>query len=162
MQLPRVTLLAVIILLLLVSAPFSSMATTTGQAACETVVGNLNRHLTSPVGVAALVEILRTLNASDNRQLPPAYVTKGQAKKAGWRPGRDLWSVAELRGKSIGGDRFANREGRLPAGNRKWREADLDYSGGHRGAKRLIFAKDGLRMVTVDHYRTFTEVPPCR
>ena len=48
----------------------------------------------------------------------------------------------------------------LPYG--QWREADLDYKGGHRGAKRLIFSREGRRFVTVDHYRTFTEIPACQ
>jgi guanyl-specific ribonuclease Sa len=74
----------------------------------------------------------------------------------------DLWKVKNLKGKSIGGDRFGNRERQLPDGGRKWREADLDYKGGQRGAKRLLYSDDGLRMVTVDHYATFREVPACR
>jgi len=68
--------------------------------------------------------------------------------------------MSALRGSSIGGDRFQNREGRLS--DNQWREADLDYKGGRRGAKRLIFSQDGKRFVTVDHYRTFMEVPQCR
>lgn len=104
--------------------------------------------------------MLDALNESRNAQLPGKFVTKRQAQQAGWRPGRDLWRVPALGGKSIGGDRFGNREGRLPRGD--WREADLDYRGGHRGAKRLLFSRDGLRRVTVDHYQTFVEVPPCR
>ena len=68
--------------------------------------------------------------------------------------------MSTLRGSSIGGDRFRNLEGRLP--DKKWREADLDYKGGHRGAKRLVFSWDGERFVTVDHYNTFVEVPACR
>jgi hypothetical protein len=26
----------------------------------------------------------------------------------------------------------------------------------------LLFSNDGIRMVTVDHYKTFREVPSCR
>jgi guanyl-specific ribonuclease Sa len=70
-----------------------------------------------------------------------------------------LWSVSSLRGSSIGGDRFHNREGQLP--DDQWREADLDYKGGRRGAKRLVFSRNGDRFVTVDHYNNFVEVPPC-
>jgi ribonuclease T1 len=102
------------------------------------------------------------LNPSRNKSLPPKFVTKKQAKKSGWKPGRDLWESKSLEGKSIGGDIFSNREGHLPDGKRIWREADLDYRGGHRGPKRILYSDDGLRAVTVDHYRTFKEVPPCR
>ena len=129
---------------------------------CESVVHALNQRLHPGIDEEELVSVLRSLNASSNRKLPPKFVTKGQAKKRGWRPGRDLWKVPDLRGKSNGGDRFYNREGKLPDGGRSWREADLDYKGGKRGGKRLVYSDDGWRMVTVDHYQTFTEVPACR
>lgn len=92
--------------------------------------------------------------------VPACYLTKRAAERLGWKPGRDLWAVAP--GTAIGGDRFGNREGRLPAGLR-YVEADLDYAGGARGAHRLIFS-EGRRAerrlwVTVDHYQTFHPVP---
>ncbi|MBT0653895.1 ribonuclease domain-containing protein [Geomobilimonas luticola] len=130
-------------------------------ARCEDTVREFNRQLRSKINEQELVTVLRSLNASRNRQLPLAFITKRQARASGWRPGSDLWSVPSLRGKSIGGDRFGNRERRLPDGRGEWREADLDYHGGHRGAKRLLYADGGLRMVTVDHYRSFREVPAC-
>lgn len=129
-------------------------------ASCRDVVHTLNQRLSPRVDEAELTDILKSLNASDNAQLPDKFVAKRQARQMGWRPGKDLWNVSALRGKSMGGDRFGNREGRLLPGD--WREADLDYRGGHRGAKRLLFSRDGMRRVTVDHYQTFTEVPPCQ
>ena len=129
---------------------------------CEPVVHALNQRLHPGIDEEELVSVLRSLAASSSKQLPPKFVTKRQATKRGWRPGRDLWESPDLRGKSIGGDRFQNREGKLPDGGRSWREADLDYKGGKRGAKRLIYSDDGRRMITVDHYSTFTEVPACR
>ncbi len=131
-------------------------------ATCETVVKHLNAKLHQEIDGAELVEILRTLNATDNRELPHKFITKKDALKAGWKPGKPLWSVNTLKGKSMGGDRFRNYDRKLPDRNHKWREADLDYQGGHRGPKRVVFSQNGRRMVTVDHYRTFTEVPPCR
>ncbi len=96
-------------------------------------------------------------------RLPDCYLTKRDAEERGWRPGGDLWRVAP--GAAIGGDRFGNREGLLPERNR-YVEADLDYTGGRRGAARLIFARDTkgrwLLWVTNDHYRSFQEVPPPR
>ncbi|HSW63315.1 MAG TPA: ribonuclease domain-containing protein [Dissulfurispiraceae bacterium] len=129
-------------------------------ASCESIARQVSKQLPVPVNETELAEILNSLNATGNRDLPPKFITKKQARDAGWKPGKDLWSVRELRGKSIGGDAFGNFEKKLPRG--KWREADLDYRGGKRGAKRIVFSKDGKRMVTVDHYATFTEVPPCK
>jgi ribonuclease T1 len=128
---------------------------------CQTVVSELNRSLSPKIDEEEFVSVLRTLNKTHNKRLPAKFVTKKQAQKMGWKPGRDLWKSEDLAGKSLGGDIFSNREGRLPDGRRVWREADLDYKGGHRGPKRLIYSDDGLRSVTVDHYNTFKAVPPC-
>jgi ribonuclease T1 len=127
---------------------------------CEQVVSAVNARLSPRIDQQELIEILRSLNSTNDRRLPPKFVTKREARSRGWNPGKDLWSVGALRGSSIGGDRFNNFEGRLP--NKKWREADLDYKGGHRGGKRIVFCQDGQRFVTVDHYKTFLEVASCR
>lgn len=129
---------------------------------CETVIKNLNNSLDPKVDANELIDILRSLNATKNRELPSKFITKKQASRAGWKPGASLWSVNGLKGKSIGGDRFGNYEKRLPNGRHIWREADLDYHGGRRGPKRIVFSMDGLRMITVDHYQTFREVPECQ
>jgi hypothetical protein len=129
---------------------------------CETVVKDLNENLDARIDTKELVDILRTLNETQNRELPAKFITKKEASRAGWKPGTSLWSVYGLKGKSIGGDRFSNYEKKLPNGRHKWREADLDYRGGRRGPKRIVFSRDGLRMITVDHYQTFTEVPECQ
>jgi ribonuclease T1 len=128
---------------------------------CSTTAAQLNRRLSTRIGVQELTLALASLNDTANRRLPDRYVTKQQARRLGWHPGADLWRVPALMGKSIGGDNYQNREGRLPAGGRRWREADLDYRGGHRGAKRLLYADDGTRAVTVDHYRSFVPIADC-
>ena len=88
--------------------------------------------------------------------LPQNFITKKQAGELGWQGG-DLWRYA--RGKSIGGDRFGNFERRLPdKKGRIWRECDIEYRGGSRGAKRLIFSNDGLIFYTADHYESFERV----
>jgi ribonuclease T1 len=138
------------------------LSDTCHAVSCETVVNELNDRLDSKIETEELVDILRTLNVTKNRKLPSKFITKKEASGAGWKPGASLWSVNGLRGKSMGGDRFGNHEKKLPNGNRKWREADLDYHGGHRGPKRIVFSMDGLRMITVDHYQTFREVPQCQ
>jgi ribonuclease T1 len=106
--------------------------------------------------VGAFVETIESLNRTG--RLPPRYAAKKEAESLGWKPGSDLCRVAP--GKSIGGDRFGNREKRLPeVSGRRWYEADLDFACGRRGAKRLVYSSDGLRFVTVDHYESFREVP---
>jgi len=129
---------------------------------CEVVVKELNQSLRPGIDERELFVILTVLNETDNRRLPPKFFTKDEARNLGWKPGSNLWGYDRLKGKSIGGDIFGNREGKLPNGKRTWREADLDYKGGKRGAKRILYSNDGLRMITVDHYKTFKEVPPCQ
>jgi hypothetical protein len=109
--------------------------------------------LKDTVGFSETVTELRTAG-----RLPARYVTKDAAERLGWKPGADLCRAAP--GKAIGGDSFGNRERRLPeAAGRRWREADLDYACGSRGAKRLVWSTDGLIFVTLDHYATFVAVP---
>jgi ribonuclease T1 len=127
---------------------------------CEEAVSVANTQLSSKIDAQELVDMLRTLNHTGNKKLPPKFVTKYEARSWGWKPGSDLWSINKLKGSSIGGDSFNNLEGRLPKS--RLHEADLDYKGGHRGGKRLVFSKDGRRFVTVNHYRTFVEIPACR
>ncbi|ELZ5938724.1 ribonuclease [Providencia stuartii] len=93
-----------------------------------------------------------------HHQLPRFYVTKKEARWAGWNPKQgNLCDV--LPGKAIGGDRFSNREQRLPiAPNRQWYEADLNYNCGHRGADRLLYSSDGMIYITRDHYKSFQEI----
>lgn len=88
--------------------------------------------------------------------LPDNFITKSQARELGWSGG----PVEEyLEGAAIGGDRFGNREGLLPAEpGRTYTECDLNTDGaGGRGAERLVFSSDGLYFYTQDHYESFTE-----
>lgn len=153
------TAAGILVLLLWMSA---SPTFPSNAESCVETVRALNEKLNPKIDEAELVSILRTLNRSGNESLPRQFITKSEARAAGWRPGTDLWSCKGLEGKSMGGDIFRNREGKLPDGNRFWREADLDFKGGKRGPKRLLYSRDGLRRVTVDHYKTFVEVPPCQ
>lgn len=58
---------------------------------------------------------------------------------------------------SVGGDRFYNREELLPnAKGRTYTECDIDYSGGSRNAKRIVFSSDWLIFYTSDHYASFS------
>lgn len=89
--------------------------------------------------------------------LPGNYITKNEARDLGWSGG----SVeAYAPGCAIGGDRFGNREGLLPAADgRTYYECDIDTIGqSSRGAKRIIFSNDGLIYYTEDHYESFTQL----
>ncbi len=89
-------------------------------------------------------------------RLPSNYITKSQARNLGWDSSSgNLWRVAP--GKSIGGDRFGNYEGQLPTGT-TYKECDIDYDGGYRGSKRIIFGADGSVYYTEDHYNTFEKL----
>ena len=88
-------------------------------------------------------------------RLPGNYITKAQAAELGF-DNRQTTLDEVAPGRSIGGDRFGNYEGLLPAApGRTWRECDIDYRGGTRGAKRIVFSNDGLIYYTADHYKTF-------
>lgn len=91
-------------------------------------------------------------------KLPDRFLSKKEARKLGWVPEQgNLNEVAP--GKSIGGDRFGNYEGKLPAQKgRSYREADVYDSPERRGAERLVFSNDGLIFYTPDHYKTFYDV----
>ena len=93
-------------------------------------------------------------------ELPENFITKKEAKALGWDSSRNY--VGEVApGKSIGGDRFGNYEGQLPAQKgRTWYECDANYGGRRRGAERVLFSSDGLYYYTDDHYKTFTEMFP--
>ena len=88
-------------------------------------------------------------------KLPSNYITKSAAKKKGWDSEKGNLNKV-LPGYSIGGDRFSNYEGHLPTKDgRKYYECDIDYKGGNRNAKRIVYSNDGLVYYTEDHYNTF-------
>lgn len=82
--------------------------------------------------------------------LPDNYITKSEGNRL-YGSYKNIPSNM-----NIGGDRFQNREGRLPAGHTYY-ECDIGTTGGrNRGAKRIVFSSDGLVYYTSDHYQTFT------
>ena len=86
-------------------------------------------------------------------QLPDNYITKDEARELGWKGGVPEYC---MEGAAIGGDRFGNREGKLPKGN--YTECDLNTLGeDERGAERLVFS-DAEYYYTPDHYESFTQV----
>ena len=89
--------------------------------------------------------------------LPPNFITKDEARAAGWNGGS---LERYCPGKCIGGDRFGNREGQLPrAKGRTWTECDVNTLGAKsRGAERIVFSNDGLIYYTGDHYESFEQL----
>lgn len=93
---------------------------------------------------------LKTFN-----HLPNNYITKDEAEALGWDSDKgNLWDVSDK--KSIGGDRFYNREGLLPNENGiLYYECDIDYAGGYRNAQRIVYSNEGYIYYTDDHYISF-------
>jgi len=91
-------------------------------------------------------------------ELPDNFLTKQEARDLGWDSRwNDLSDVAP--GMSIGGDRFGNYDGNLPRRKGvRYYEADCWYTGGHRGAERIVWSTEGRVWYTDDHYQTFTEM----
>ncbi len=92
------------------------------------------------------------------KKLPSNYITKAEAKERGWNPHSGNLSKV-LKGMSIGGDYFGNREGILPQKDgRKYYECDIDYISDYRNEKRIVYSNDGLIFYTEDHYETFEQL----
>lgn len=91
-------------------------------------------------------------------KLPSNYITKKQAEEQGWSSSDgNLHEV--LPGMSIGGSRFGNYEQKLPKKDgREYFECDIDYEGGYRNSKRLVYSNDGLVFYTEDHYESFEQL----
>lgn len=88
-------------------------------------------------------------------KLPKNYITKKEAYNRGWKPREgNLKDIdQEL---IIGGDRFLNREKKLPSD--KYYECDVNYMGGRRNSERLIFNYKDKIYYTNDHYNSFERV----
>ena len=97
------------------------------------------------------------------KKLPNNFITKKDAEKLGWiKSKNNLYEVTG--GKSIGGDKFSNYEKLLPdVKGRTYYECDIDYRGGARNSKRIVYADDfdenyGFIFYTGDHYKTFEKL----
>ena len=149
----RVFVTAVMILMLAVVLMLTS---------CES--GGQNQHETDAAD-GVTVEENGTYDSKEEvaeylsiyKKLPKNYITKKEARKLGWRGG-SLEPYAP--GKTIGGDRFGNREKKLPDDKgRKYYECDIDTFGARkRGAKRIIYSNDGLIYYTGNHYTSFEKM----
>ena len=91
-------------------------------------------------------------------KLPKNFISKKEAEEQGFRFGEGDFGEA-FPGMSVGGSRFGNYEGQLPEkAGRRYYECDIDYQGGRRNAKRLVYSNDGLIFYTDDHYKSFTQL----
>ena len=91
-------------------------------------------------------------------ELAANYLTKDEAMDLGWVASKgNLWKVTDQM--SIGGNKFGNYEGLLPTRtDRQYYECDIDYQGGSRNAKRIVYSNDGLIFYTDDHYESFQQL----
>lgn len=123
-----------------------------GSTSSDGVSGNENSSV--QVSIEKLTEEKTVISyVKQNHKLPDYYITKNEARKQGWDPSRgNLCDV--LPGKAIGGDKFGNREGRLPDGE-KYFEADVNYHCGGRNADRIIYTQNGYVYLTKNHYKSF-------
>ncbi len=130
-------------------ATYSTSASASGSSTHSGTVSE-NGEYTSKDDVALYIHLYG--------HLPGNFISKTKARNAGWDSEKgNLWDV--LPGKSIGGSEFYNDEGQLPeAKGRRYTECDIDYNGGYRNAKRIVFSNDGLIFYTNDHYKTFEQL----
>lgn len=155
------TIFGIVILILAVIAAFNG----------KNIFAGDNAETTTAAAAAAADDVAVTCRIDENGEyttkedvaeyiyqyghLPSNFITKDAAKELGWVSSEgNLWEVAP--GKSIGGDYFGNYEGILPEeSGRKYYECDIDFEGGRRNAKRIVYSNDGLVYYTEDHYETF-------
>ena len=98
----------------------------------------------------------------EHGELPENFITKEEAQALGWDSSRNYVSDVAP-GKSLGGTYFGYYERKLPkAKGRVYHECDCNYTGGKRGAERIVYSSDGRVWYTADHYETFTELFPSK
>ena len=111
---------------------------------------DINGHYNSKEDVALYIHLYG--------KLPGNFYTKSQAERLfGWVDGKGHPLDRYAPGMSIGGDRFYNREGKLPSGT--YYECDIGTVGASsRGSRRIVFKKDGTVYYTANHYSSFTQL----
>lgn len=120
--------------------------------AAQNVTVKRNGTYTSKVEVALYIHTYGTV--------PSNYISKTKAREAGWVSNKGNLDEV-LPGKSIGGGGYFNEswdgEPLLPETpeGRNWHECDINYTGGYRGAERIVYSDDGLVFYTGNHYETF-------
>lgn len=96
-------------------------------------------------------------------ELPDNYVTKDEARAAGWEPGKAVGN--SIPDGQLGGHTFENEDGEIvpSAPGRTWYEADVgldpSISRSNQPGTRLLYSNDGLAYVTSDHYQSVYQLP---
>lgn len=143
----------------------SSSATNTSQNTANKQSPNIEQNETSDKNKLSITENGTYTSKKEvalyihtYKKLPSNYITKKEARSLGWNSKKgNLWDVTDH--KSIGGNRFGNYEKKLPDQNgRKYYECDIEYEGGYRNEKRIVYSNDGLIFYTEDHYQTFEKL----
>lgn len=147
----RKIIVAVIILLLSIFAfdlfVLNSSTNKELEIVEENIVVEKSKEYCSYKEVAAYIHTYKTL--------PSNYMTKEEAHQKGWDGGNPQYDIGG--NVYIGGDRFANLEKILPAGE-EYYECDVDYMDENRGSNRLIYTSDGKVYYTNDHYESYKEL----
>ena len=134
----------------------TSEETTTETTTVETTTAEVTTEVSGTVTIDGTYTSKNDVAAYIHEYscLPSNFITKKEAHKLGWQGG---YLEPYAPGKTIGGDRFGNREKQLPdESGRKYYECDIGYEGGTRNGKRIIYSDDGLIYYTDDHYSSFT------
>lgn len=147
------------------NANLPNSATNTSQSTTNKQSSNINQSETSEKNKLSITENGTYTSKKEValyihtfKKLPSNFITKKEARSLGWDNQKgNLWEVTDQ--KSIGGDRFGNYEENLPTQNgRKYYECDIDYKGGYRNEKRIVYSNDELIFYTEDHYQTFEQL----
>lgn len=134
------------------SSPAKTEAVSYGSTSTEDQYNTGNSS--TQVSIEKLTEEKTVISyVKQNHRLPDYYITKNEARKQGWNPSKGNLCEA-IPGKAIGGDKFGNREGRLPDGDQYF-EADVNYHCGGRNADRIIYTENGDVYLTKNHYKSF-------
>ena len=86
--------------------------------------------------------------------LPENYMTMEEARELGFSSKKDNMNQVAW-GYGIGGGRYENREGLLPAG--QWLQCDVDMKNGKRGNHRLVWNEEKVYL-SEDRLKSFVEI----
>lgn len=141
-------------LLLIISMIIIGIITISGCIGDDSTSSNTINHNIIESGQYTTKEDVASY-ISTYHKLPSNFITKKEARKLGWEGG-SLEKYAP--GKSIGGDKFTNREKSLPEG-KTYTECDINTKGANsRGGERIVFSNDFKIYYTGDHYKTFSSL----
>ena len=168
MIMKKLTRIAALLLAVLLVFPFAGCGTEQVQAkesVVESSYGDTGEELTVTEKGTYTDKEHVALYIYTYGKLPSNFITKKEAKAAGWVSNKGNLNIV-CPGKSIGGDYFGNYEGLLPEKKgRNYHECDIGYNPKgitskpvYRGEERIIYSNDKLVFYTDDHYATFEQL----